>query len=140
MGFLAALLLAASPSGCGAATTKALIADFVSAYNAGHAAQAARYFAPTPTFRWFSTGPPATRNGEASHARSTLLAYFRNRAGHHERIRIVKLGAGYDPARDIVNFGGKLTRRADDGRTPVKDFKGAADCLTGSPRLIVWSM
>ena len=72
--------------------------------------------------------------------RSTLLAYFRNRARRHERIRIVKLGAGYDPARDIVNFGGKLTRRADDGRTSVKDFKGAADCSTGSPRLIVWSM
>jgi hypothetical protein len=59
----------------------------------------------------------------------------------HERIRIVELHARYDPRRDIVNFYGKLVRRADDiHQVPPKDFKGAADCVSGGPTLIVWSM
>jgi hypothetical protein len=60
----------------------------------------------------------------------------------HERLRLTALGAGYDPARDIVNFGGKLVRSADDirPRRPLHAFKGAADCVSGRQTLIVWSM
>ena len=59
----------------------------------------------------------------------------------HERIHLLTLGAGYDAARALVNFSGSLVRSADDiagaSRLP---FKGAADCLSGHPSLIVWSM
>jgi hypothetical protein len=59
----------------------------------------------------------------------------------HEKIRLTQFGAGYDPKRNIVDFGGKLIRSADDAsRTPItRDFKGAADCRSGHPSLIVWS-
>jgi hypothetical protein len=45
---------------------------------------------------------------------------------------VTEIRAGYDPQRNIVNFGGKLA--------PGKDFKGAAICTAHGPRLIVWSM
>jgi hypothetical protein len=50
-----------------------------------------------------------------------------------------KLGAGY-PKRNIVNFGGKILRRADGVKRRLLDFKGAADCVSGGPSLIAWSM
>jgi hypothetical protein len=64
------------------------------------------------------------------------------RQGAHERLRVTRLGAGYDPQRRIVNFAGKLVRSADNirPRRPPQDFKGAADCVSGQPTLIVWSM
>ena len=38
----------------------------------------------------------------------------------------------------IVNFSGKVVRSADDIRPrPPQDFKGAADCVSGRPTLIV---
>jgi hypothetical protein len=59
----------------------------------------------------------------------------------HEPLRFTALRAGYDPGKEIVNFSGKLVRRADDiRRRPPQDFKGAADCVSGRPTLIVWSM
>ena len=59
----------------------------------------------------------------------------------HERIVLTQLRAGYDPNRNLVNFSGKLVRRADDGGTAgPKDFKGAAACRSTGPTLIVWSM
>jgi hypothetical protein len=59
----------------------------------------------------------------------------------HERIRLTQLGAGYAATRDIVNFGGKLVRSADDIRSRApQDFKGTADCVSGRPVFIVWSM
>jgi hypothetical protein len=98
-------------------------------------------WAPSPRFQWFSTGPPGARLGERAKDRTTLATYFRTRVRARERIRLTILGAGYDPTRDIVNFGGKLVRTAKDIRPRgPQDFKGAADCLSGRPLLIVWSM
>jgi hypothetical protein len=127
---------------CTADATKALIQSFVRGYGAGHVAAIDRMFAPEPRFVWFSAGRPQSRYGEPSHERSTLRAYFRARIRKHERIRLTELGAGYDPRRRIVNFGGKLIRSADDirPRRGPTNFKGAADCVTGRPALIVWSM
>jgi len=127
--------------GCGAATTKVLIHEFIRDYAAGRVAIIDRFWAPAPRFQWFSTGPPGARLGKKAYQRATLAGYFRSRVRVHERIRLTLLGAGYDPKRDIVNFGGKLVRSADDirSRTP-HDFKGAADCVSGRPVFIVWSM
>ena len=58
----------------------------------------------------------------------------------HEHLRVIKLGAGYDPKKNIVDFAGKLVRSADN--LPVgapQDFKGAVHCGY-RPLLIVWSM
>jgi len=127
--------------GCTADATKSLVHAFVTDYGRGRVAAIDRMWAPAGRFRWYSTGSPGQRLGQAAHRRDTLAAYFRTRARRHERIRITQLGAGYDPNRAIVNFGGKLVRSADDlPPTAAHDFKGAADCLSGAPRLIVWSM
>jgi hypothetical protein len=128
-------------SGCTADTTKALVYTFVGRYDNGRVKTINRLWAPEPRFQWYSTGPPGARLGRSAYNRATLAAYFRARVRVHERIRLTELRAGYDPRRRIVNFAGKLVRSADDLRArPPHDFKGAADCVSGRPSLIVWSM
>ena len=132
----------ASSSGCTGDATRVLIHSFVRNYSAGRVAVINRMWAPEPRFYWFSSGKPGARFGPAAYDRSTLARYFRSRVRVHERLRLTELRARYDPQRQIVNFSGKLVRRADDIRTrrPPHDFKGAADCVAGRPTLIVWSM
>ena len=130
-----------SPGACSASATRTLVRSFVSNYSRGRVATIDRFFAPATRFLWFSSGSPGARLGPPSHVRATLAAYFRARVRVHERLRLTALRAGYDPAREIVNFGGKLVRSADDIRSRrPHDFKGAADCRAGVPRFIVWSM
>jgi len=133
---------ARTSSGCNVDATRALVHSFVRDYGAGRVAVINRMWAPEPRFQWFSTGKPGARLGPPAYVRSTLARYFRSRVRMHERLRVTKLGAGYDPQRRIVNFAGKLVRSADDirRRRPPHDFKGAADCVSGRPTLIVWSM
>jgi len=128
-------------SGCTAAATTHLVRAFVASFNRGRVEAALRAWAPAPRFQWYSTTRPGERLGSRSKDRSTLGSYFRSRARMHEKIRLTRLGAGYDPRRDLVDFGGKLIRRADDASSTPKqrDFKGAADCTSGHPSLIVWS-
>jgi hypothetical protein len=126
---------------CTADATKALVRAFVRGYDNGHVQLIDRMWARSPRFQWFSSGAPGARLGERAYDRATLAAYFRTRVRAHERTRLTLLRAGYDPTRDIVNFGGKLVRSAKDIRPRgPQDFKGAADCLSGRPMLIVWSM
>ena len=128
-------------AGCTAAATKALVRTFVRDYDQGQVALIDRLWAREPYFQWFSTRAPGARLGPAAYDRATLASYFRSRVQVHEDLRLIELGAGYDPARNIVNFGGKLVRSADDLRpTSPQDFKGAAACVSGGPILIVWSM
>jgi len=140
------LPLAADPAvarngGCTAKTTEALVQRFVREYNGGELAAIDRLWAPEPYFQWFSSGPPGARLGPSAYNRATLAAYFRARVRAHERLRLTELHAGYDPERNIVNFTGKLVRgTADLPAGSPHDFKGAADCISGKPTLIVWSM
>jgi hypothetical protein len=128
-------------SGCTAASTTRLVYGFVASFNRGRIEAADRAWAPAPRFQWYSTTQPGKRLGSSSMDRSTLASYFRSRARMHEKIQLTQFHAGYDPKRDIVNFAGKLIRRADDAsRTPKQRlFKGAADCKSANPSLIVWS-
>jgi hypothetical protein len=114
---------------------------FVRNYAAGRVAVIDRLWAREPRFQWFSAGPPGARLGRPAYVRATLAAYFRSRIRRHERIRLTEVHAGYDPRSEIVDFSGKLVRSADDMRPRVpSDFKGAADCVSGRPTFIVWSM
>jgi hypothetical protein len=132
--------IGASGAQCSASATKTLVREFVRGYNRGRVRLINRLWAPEPRFEWFSTGPPGARIGDRAYDRTTLAAYFRSRVRAHERLRLVKLGAGYDSKRRIVNFGGKLVRSAGDiARRGPQDFKGAAACVPRRP-LIVWSM
>jgi hypothetical protein len=126
---------------CTSAATKTVVRAFVHDFARGRTAAIARLWAPAPRFKWFSTGPPGARLGAGAYDRATLGAYFRGRIRVHEKLGLVRIGAGYDGTRGIVNFAGRLVRSADDiAARPPQDFKGAADCLSGRPLLIVWSM
>jgi hypothetical protein len=152
IGFLAVFVLVAPSGGiaqggrsrnaCTGEATLTLIRSFARNYSAGRVATINRMWAPAPRFKWFSSGKPGVRLGPAAYVRSTLASYFRSRIRVHERIRITYLRTPrYEPARKIVNFSGKLARSADDMRPRgPTDFKGAADCVSGRPTLIVWSM
>jgi hypothetical protein len=126
--------------GCGTDTAEALVRTFVVLYNGGHVGVIDRLWATEPRFQWFSTTRPGARIGPPAYNRATLAAYFRTRVRVHERIRLTRLRVGYDPKRNIADFNGKLVRSADDLRPRLHDFKGAVDCSSGSPSLIVWSM
>jgi hypothetical protein len=130
-----------SAGACTVASTTHLVYVFVASFNRGRVEAAERVWARAPRFQWYSTTQPGKRLGSRSKDRSTLASYFRGRARMHEQIRLTQFHAGYDPKRNIVNFGGKLIRIADDAAGPPKqrDFKGAADCISGHPSLIVWS-
>ena len=131
----------ARAAGCTAEATKALVHSFVAGYNSGRVGAIDRLWAPEPYFQWYSTIGPGTRLGSKAYDRTTLDAYFRSRVRLHEKLVLVKLGAGYDSRRNLVDFAGKLVRSADDlPATPPKDFKGAAACRPSGPALIVWSM
>jgi hypothetical protein len=134
---------------CAPTEARSVVLSFVRAFNAGEIRRLDRIFAAddgdgdaaTPSFQWYSTGPPGARLGRAAYDRTTLARYFRARVRVHEQIRLTRLGAGYDPRRRVVDFSGKLVRSADDLRPrPPQEFKGAADCVAGHPTLIVWSM
>jgi hypothetical protein len=134
---------AAAANGCSPAAVRAAVRAFAAAYSAGHAGLAANLFAEEPRFEWFSSGPPGRRLGAKAFDRSTLAAYFASRVREHERLRIVQLTGGrFDGRNDAFNFSGKLIRTATDGSSPARprDFKGAAMCLAGRLRFIVWSM
>ena len=128
---LVAALALAAPS-CTAGDGRAVVREFAGAWNRGDVAAAVRLWASEPEFQWLSS---AERSGRRAYDRATLPSYIRSRVRAHERLRILRLGAGYDPARGIVNVAGKLARG---GR--AHDFKAAVVCGRGSPRLIVWSM
>ena len=131
----------ARSAGCTAVTTKALVQKFVRSYDRGQVAVIDRLWAREPYFQWFSTRAPGARLGPAAYNRSTLASYFRARMRARENLRVIKLGAGYDPKRNIVNFAGKLVRSADDLPAGApQDFKGAVQCGLEQPLLIVWSM
>jgi hypothetical protein len=126
---------------CSATATKALVRRFVRNYTDGRVAVIDRMWAREPRFRWFSAGPPGARLGPPAYVRATLAGYFRARVRAHERLRLTLLRARYDPRRKVVDFSGKLARSADDLRPrPPQDFKGAANCVSRRPLLIVWTM
>src|ERR687886_910204 len=129
-------------SACTADATRVLVQSFARSYSSGRVAAINRMWAPEPRFQWFSTGKPGGRLGPPAYVRSSLARYFRSRVRVHERLRLTDLRARYDPGREIVNISGKLVRSADDirRRRPPQDFKGATDCVSGRPMLIVWSM
>jgi hypothetical protein len=130
-----------SPATCTADATKALVRTFVSNYNRGRVRVINRLWAPEPRFQWFSTGKPGERIAPQAYSRASLAAYFRKRVRKHERLQLTELAAGYDAARHILHFGGMLVRSGDDmGDRAPQHFKGAADCVSRRPSLIVWSM
>ena len=132
---------AATQPGCSPAQTRAVIARFVTAFNAGNRKALNETWVDKLSFKWYGvTSPPGLRPFQAAVQRSTLLAYFAERHAAHERLQLTKVKVNGVTAGAYSNFEFELLRSADDlaGGPQLYRGKGAATCSTG--RLLVWSM
>jgi S1-C subfamily serine protease len=113
---------------CSSDETHQLVLRFIRAFNAGKTARLDALFAEddgdgnaaTPSFQWYSTGPPGQRFGRIADDRSTLMHYFAMRHNHGERLRLLWMSHG--------------------GTAPGKGYFDFAICLTGRPQIAVWSV
>ena len=127
--------------GCSPVQTRALIARFVTAFNAGNRKVLNEAWVNKFSFKWYGvTSPPGLRSSQAAVQRSTLLSYFAERHAVHERLQLTRVKINGITASAYSNFEFELLRSADDIPDGPKLYrgKGAATCSTG--RLMVWSM
>jgi hypothetical protein len=115
-----------------ARATASLVPRWVEAYNNGDLHRLDRIFAPAGVFVWYSSPAPGRRLNAASHDRSTLLAYFRDRHRAGDRLRIIRWKFNSRRARDDEGgFELTLRRRARDyrgGRSFTLQGKGSIAC------------
>jgi hypothetical protein len=141
---LGVVLVAPSSAGakrfCHQSMVESTVGSFIRSFNAGDAAAAVRRWAPEPAFEWYSTDRPGERFNADARDRATLAAYFEARIARHERLRRTVFRVALDPRRRLGHFHGVLRRSADDLRARIYSYKGAVDCSSGRPLLIVWSM
>lgn len=127
---------------CGKAKTLGAFRAFVAAYNRGDSAALDRRFAPEPDFRWYSSGAPGRRVGNAAGRRRTLIRYFAKRHASGDRIRIRRLDYN-GRSSTYGNLGFEILRRSDGfrgGGWIRVPGKGAASCYDGEARFIVMSI
>jgi hypothetical protein len=109
---------------------RALIGEFIEAYDQGEPGLADRFFATGPSFQWYSEQP--LREGSPAYDRSTLGAYLQQRHADGDRPTVVSVQ--FNSVRSGVgNFGFVLSR----GGTDLPS-KGALDCATR--KFTVWSI
>lgn len=135
----AALALQARPveatgATCSEEQTRAVVAAFVAAWNAGDAASLDALVAPDETFSWFIATGATTF---VTYSRESLLDYAarRHRAGDRLTLRRLSAGPG--------GFTFQLVRRASGlrGGRPVRyGGKGAARCDGAEPAIGIWAM
>ena len=135
----------ASPGGvrCDVSALRATLTAFVRAYNRGDSRVLDRLFSRA-RFVWYSSGEPGARLlGEAS-SRHTLVAYFRRRHAHGDRLALRSFRFnGYERGRDLGHFELSGRRRADDfdgGRWFRLEGKGALDCAKPPVTIAVMSV
>ena len=141
----AAAVIGATPSApagetCDGRGTRALVVNFVNAFNRGDTKRLDSLFARGQWWRWFSVGTaPGKRIKGAAYNRGTLLKYFVARHRQHERLQLRVFRSAARGSLGYVNFSYELVRKADDMPTPVLYVgKGAMSCWTGN--IAVWSM
>jgi hypothetical protein len=127
---------------CARAQTRAAFDSFLAAFDGGDQAKLDSLFAAEPDFQWFSSGVPGPRVRHDAFDRHTLLAYFRARHRHGDRLWLLDFHfAGRSPRWSGFSF--DLRRRSRDfrgGRWFRTTGKGAAVCDGGRARFIVLSI
>jgi hypothetical protein len=128
---------------CDVATTRAMLAAFVSAYNRGDFRRLDRLFSRTH-FVWYSANAPGARLRGAASNRETLIAYFRARHRRGDRLALVRYRFnGYSGGSELGHFDWGARRRADDfrgGRWFELTAKGALDCSRSPATFAVLSL
>jgi hypothetical protein len=127
--------------GCSPAQTRAAIARFVTAFNAGNRKALNEAWVNRLSFKWYGvTSPPGLRTMEAAVQRSTLLPYFAERHAAHEQLQLTKVKINGVTAGAYGNFEFELLRSADDVPGGPRTYRGKGAALCSSGRLMVWSM
>jgi hypothetical protein len=125
---------------CTATEVRALVDQFVRAFNAGDQPALQRLWARAGHgFAWYSTDAPGRRISPAAEDRSTLGAYFAERHAHQEALRLTSFQFNGNTA-GYGNFQYDLIRQANDLMATAYVGKGAAVCDTTARTLGVWSM
>ena len=126
---------------CRHGPTRQVVEQFVGKFAAGDVRSADRLFAAIGVFRWYSTTAPGARLGRAAYVRETLRAYLEARVRAGERLRLVRFRFNQaDDESSLGHFNGTLRRSARGFPPRTYLFKGAAECSSGEPLLVVWSM
>jgi hypothetical protein len=127
---------------CTATEVRALIDQFVRAFNAGDQPALQRLWARAGHgFAWYSTDAPGRRIDPAARDRSSLGAYFAERHAHQEAVRLTSFQFnGNTPGTGYGDFQYTLIRQANDLAATAYTGKGAAVCDTTPRTLGVWSM
>jgi hypothetical protein len=127
---------------CGPGEVRALVVDFVVAFNGGDLARLDAIFAPSPAFKWYSSNAPGRRVRSAAFRRGTLLDYFARRHARRDRVRL--LGFRFNGnSGGYGHFDYRMRRSAADfrGGQPFRLVgKGAVDCSLDPKAIAVWSM
>jgi hypothetical protein len=135
---------AAEPAGataCRQAPTRDVVERFLGRLAAGDVRSADRLFAAIGVFRWYSTTAPGARLGRAAYVRESLRTYLEARVRAGERLRLVRFRfTQADDESSLGHFNGALRRSARGFPPRTYLFKGAAECSSGEPLLVVWSM
>jgi hypothetical protein len=125
---------------CTAGEVRALVDQFLRAFNAGDQAALQRLWARAGHgFAWYSTDAPGRRISRAAEDRSTLGAYFAERHTHQEALRLTSFQFNGNTA-GYGNFQYDLIRQANDLAATAYVGKGAAVCDSSARALGVWSM
>jgi hypothetical protein len=138
---LVSLSAPAQAASCRSDSTKRVVVQFLRAFNAGDTRKADRFFASIGVFRWYSTTAPGTRIGQAAYRRETLRPYLERRARAREQLQLLQFRfSGVDGGSSLGHFSGSV-RRSARGFTPRTFLlRGAAECASGDPLLVLWSM
>lgn len=123
---------------CSRFEVRALIRDFIEAYNRGDVAYLDQIWAQEPRFFWYFVDTDLLRRGPLSQDRASLGLYFTERSAHADQLRLRDLSIawerGWHGAWDITF---KLVRTSDEaGAVGRYHGKAAATCQ----RLHAWAM
>lgn len=133
---------AANDPACSKQLTRNAFVAFVSAFNRGDSEGLDSIFAREPVFRWYSSPEPGERSNRAAGQRSSLVRFFRVRHADRDRMRLRHFRYNA-PSHRWSNFDFALDRRADsfnEGEGFESLGKGAVECSTGRPQIMVISL
>jgi hypothetical protein len=133
---------------CSPEEAQQVVAHFTRAFNVGKIARLDNLFAKddhdgdvaTPSFQWYSTGPPGARFGRAAEKRSTLMRYFRKRHRQGERLYLLWMSRGGNDGDGYFSFGFHVRRQARGLRPTAFEGKGAVICSNSAAQIAVWSV
>jgi len=127
-------------AGCAARTPRAVVTDFLAAFNRGDLRRVDRLVAPKRQFRHFTvSGAPGERVGQDARTRSTLIEYLAERRGRSERLLLTWFAVSRRvPASATFRF--DVVRSADDF-APERLYRGSGTIsCAGRSRLATWAM